>query len=127
MVLAAVLGLPPALAALGGESSQLVLDWGAFGRLHLGLDALSGFFLLPVLGLSALAAVYGVDYLAPQAARRHIGLASFLFNALVASIVLVILARDALGFLLAWELMALSSFFLVAFENDQGAVREAGW
>ena len=41
--------------------------------------------------------------------------------------VLVLLARNAVLFLVAWELMALASFFLVTFEHERESVREAGW
>jgi formate hydrogenlyase subunit 3/multisubunit Na+/H+ antiporter MnhD subunit len=40
---------------------------------------------------------------------------------------LVLLARNAVLFLIAWELMALASFFLVTFEHERESVREAGW
>ena len=41
--------------------------------------------------------------------------------------VMVVLARNVLLFLVAWEVMSLSSFFLVAFENEKSEVREASW
>jgi formate hydrogenlyase subunit 3/multisubunit Na+/H+ antiporter MnhD subunit len=124
-----LVGLPSALqAVLTGEVSELRLPWSMpGGALSLGLDPLSGFFLIPTLLLSALAAVYGATYLAPHASRRRLGPAWFCYNALVASMALVLLARNALLFLLAWEAMALASFFLVTFEHDRAAVREAGW
>ena len=40
---------------------------------------------------------------------------------------LVCLARNAVLFLIAWEIMALASFFLVAFENEKPEVRRASW
>ena len=40
---------------------------------------------------------------------------------------LVLLARNAVLFLSAWELMAVSSFFLVTFEHERESVRSAGW
>ncbi|MEI8191766.1 MAG: proton-conducting transporter membrane subunit, partial [candidate division NC10 bacterium] len=39
----------------------------------------------------------------------------------------VMLARNGVLFLIAWEIMALASFFLVIFEHEDAAVREAGW
>ena len=41
--------------------------------------------------------------------------------------VMVVVARNVLLFLVAWEVMSLSSFFLVAFENEKNDVREASW
>jgi len=41
------------------------------------------------------------------------------YNLLIASMALVIVAADGVLFLVAWEVMALSSFFLVAFEHER--------
>src|SRR5258708_34065535 len=41
--------------------------------------------------------------------------------------VVVILARNGVLFLMAWETMALSSFFLVTFEDEKESTRQAGW
>ena len=51
----------------------------------------------------------------------------FFFNLLVASMVVVILAHNGVLFLMAWEVMALSSFFLVTFEDEKESTRQAGW
>ena len=123
------LGLVPAArAALGLETGDVRWAWDLPGAgFHVGLDALSGFFLVPTLGLTALAAVYGVGYLKPTAETGRPGPARFYFNLLGASMALVLVSRDAVLFLLAWETMALSSFFLVTFENGNPKAREAGW
>ncbi|HOX07721.1 MAG TPA: proton-conducting transporter membrane subunit [Planctomycetota bacterium] len=97
------------------------------GALSLELDALSAFFLLPTLLLSGLAAIYGAEYLLAFRGRKNLGTAWFCFNALVVSMALVLTARNAILFLLAWETMALSSFFLVAFESEKPETRRAAW
>src|SRR5947207_11560240 len=63
--LGCLLGLVPTLPILTGDAPErLGLAWDAsHGTFLVEADALSAFFLLPVLGLSALAAVYGGDYL----------------------------------------------------------------
>src|SRR6266581_167443 len=95
------------------------------GGLHLEIDPLSAFFLLPVFGLSALTGIYGRSYLA----GRDGGSAAtwFHLNLLTAAMALVITARDGLLFLLAWEIMALAPFFLVIFDDRQEGVRHAAW
>ena len=40
---------------------------------------------------------------------------------------LVVVARNGLLFLVAWEIMSLASFFLVTFEYEKPMVRQAGW
>lgn len=59
--------------------------------------------------------------------RKNLGSSWFFFNLLVASMVMVVLAYNAVLFLVAWELMSLASFFLVTFEDEKESVCEAGW
>ena len=58
---------------------------------------------------------------------KALGFSWFCYNLLIASMALVIVAADGVLFLVAWEVMALSSFFLVAFEHERREVREAAW
>jgi len=115
-------------ALLAGGAESLRLPWAVpLGGFHLQLDALSALFLLPVLGLSGVAAVYGAEYLRGSLPLRSQGFSWFCYNLLIASMALVIVAADGVLFLVAWEVMALSSFFLVAFEHDRREVRDAAW
>ena len=125
----AALGLVPTLRVLGGGPPESVrLAWDAsHGAFCVGLDALSAFFLLPVLGLSALAAVYGGNYLLAYRGKKSLGSSWFFFNLFVAGMVMVVIARTALLFLVAWEVMSLSAYFLVTFEHEKAEVRRAGW
>ncbi len=129
VVVAAVLGCIPAIQTLlGGVVLQLRYPWAVpFGEFFIELDPLSAWFLLPTLLLSALAAIYGVGYLRSWQGRRSLGPIWFFYCLLVLGMVLVLLARNAVLFLFAWELMAVASFFLVTFEHERQSVREAGW
>jgi formate hydrogenlyase subunit 3/multisubunit Na+/H+ antiporter MnhD subunit len=122
------IGLAAALRALSsGRTEALTALWPMpGGGFHLELDALSAFFLLPVFGLSLLTGIYGRSYLK----GRESGLAAgswFHLNTLTAAMALVIVARDGLLFLVAWEVMALSSFFLVIFDDRREPIRHAAW
>jgi formate hydrogenlyase subunit 3/multisubunit Na+/H+ antiporter MnhD subunit len=125
---ACLAGLVPALRGLSGPPQSLYLPWDApHGPFVVGIDALSAFFLVPVLGLSALAAVYGGSYLLPYRHTKSLGSAWFFFWAFVGGMVLVLVARTAVLFLMAWEVMSLSAYFLVTFEHEKAEVRRAGW
>lgn len=65
----------------------------------------------------------------PPSARidKHLGTTWFFGNLLTAAMLVVVLARNGVLFLFAWELMALTSFFLVMFEHEDSQVRRAGW
>ncbi len=129
VVVAAGVGLVAVADPLAtGTADSLRFDWdGPHGPFVVGLDALSAFFLLPVLGLSAVAAVYGWAYLSESRHRKSRGPAGFYFCLFVAGMTLVLIARTAVLFLVAWEVMSLSAFFLVTFEHEQAEARRAGW
>lgn len=123
-----LLGGLGAAHALSGGPDSLRLAWDIpFGSFYVGIDALSAFFLLPIFGLSALSAVYGAEYLQAWGDRKRLGPPWFFTNLLVASMALVVVSRNGVLFLLAWEAMSLASFFLVTFEDEREDAREAGW
>ncbi|HEY3215428.1 MAG TPA: proton-conducting transporter membrane subunit [Candidatus Eisenbacteria bacterium] len=127
VLLASVLGTSGAVGALlSGEERSLHLSWPLpVGELHLGLDPLSSFFLLCIFTVSGLAAIYGAGYLPAHLGTRRLAPAVTFFNLLVAAMVLVVLARDAVLLIVVWEIMSITSFFLVAFEHDRADVRRA--
>jgi len=116
-------------ALLSGRSeASFGMDWPVpGGRLAMALDGLSAFFLVPTFLLGALCALYGHEYLARTRTGARSGRAWFFFNVLISSIAVVLLARNAVLFLVSWELMAVSSFFLVTLEDEEEQVRQAGW
>ncbi len=124
-----VIGLvATARVLLGGSAVSVQFHWSVpGGPFSMGIDSLSAFFLAPIFALSALAAIYGAAYLQSYAARKSLGPPAFFFNLLVASMVLVVIARNGLVFLVAWELMSLAAYFLVTFEHEKDDVRRAGW
>lgn len=117
--------IPVVKTLLGAPPTELVYDWYLpFGEFNAVLDGLSAFFLLPILLLAPLTALYGCGYLSK---KEGVGPHYFFFNALIVSMMSVVVARDGILFLLAWEAMAISSFFLVVFDHALGEVRAAGW
>lgn len=118
----------PAVRVLAtGRSVALRLPWSIpMGSFAIALDPLSAFFCLPIVLLGGLAAIYGTAYLRAWRGRKNLGACWFFFNVLLASMLLVVSARNGVLFLIAWEVMALASFFLVMFEDEKESVRRAG-
>lgn len=126
-ILGSLLGLTAAIGVLlTGNADVLSLSWPMpGGGLHVEIDVLSAFFLLPVFGLSALTGLYGRSYLA--SGKPCAALSWFHLNLLTAAMALVVVARNGLLFLLAWEIMALAPFFLVIFDDRRESTRHAAW
>lgn len=127
--LASVVGLAGvALVFVQGPASAS-LPWHLIGSepMLITADGLSAFFLVPVLVVGALGAVYGLGYW-PQGAHPENGRGLRLFWGLVlAGMIILLLARHGVLFLMGWELMALAAFFLIITEHHQHEVRRAGW
>jgi formate hydrogenlyase subunit 3/multisubunit Na+/H+ antiporter MnhD subunit len=128
-VVGCVLGLIHTIGVLrDGPSTTLALAWDIpYGRLKVQTDALSAFFLAPLFVLGALAALYGAGYLREHGRHRSLGPAWMAYNALLASMVLVLVARQAVLFLVAWEAMVVASYVCVTFEYEKREVARAGW
>lgn len=126
---ASIIGLVPASYSLfSGVSQQLKYPWAMpCGSLSLEIDPLSALFLTPLLILTALASVFGAEYLKPWAQKKTLGAPWFFFNMLAFSMIAILLARNAMLFIIAWELMTILSFLLVTFEHEKKSVRTAGW
>jgi len=97
------------------------------GSFSIGLDALSVFFLIPLFIISSLCVFYGWEYLKHDTKNKSLSVTWFFYALLVFSMALVFMARNAILFLIAWELMAVSSFFLVMFEGEKAETTFAGW
>ena len=128
MVVGAVAGLVGAGVGMCVEETlTLTFPWPAAGNATVGVDALSAFFLVPVFLMGGLGSIYGLGYW-PQ--RRHSGNGRRLrlfWGLLTAGMALLVVSRHAMAFLLGWEIMALSAFFLVATEDTRDESRRAGW
>jgi hydrogenase-4 component B len=116
-----------AATSLGQVTEQLVLPIGLPDLpVHLRLDGLSGAFLVLLGGASGGISIFAAGYF-----RRGEGTAPGLlclqYHLFLASMGFVLLADDAYAFMLAWETMALSSYFLVTTQHRIPEIRKAGF
>ena len=93
---------------------------------HARMDALSAFFLLLLGGVAAGVSTFAAGYLRADEGAPP-GLHCLCYHAFLASMALVLVADDAYFFMVAWETMALSSYFLVMSEHRRAEVRRAGY
>ncbi|HEY5522891.1 MAG TPA: proton-conducting transporter membrane subunit, partial [Desulfuromonadaceae bacterium] len=127
-ILASLAGIPAALALLFSRiTTTYILAWGLpFGPCELAIDPLSAFFLLPIFLVSAAGSLFAIGYW-PAAEHRATerGL-TFFYGLLASSMAILVMARNGVFFLMVWEIMALSAYFLLVTEHEREDVRRAG-
>ena len=128
--LGAVCGLAVAViaaASLGLPAERMQLPIGLPDLpMHLRLDALSAVFLFLLGAASAGISLFGAGYFRSGQGTPP-GLLCFQYHVFLASMGVVLLADDAYGFMVAWETMALSSYFLVISQHRLAEIRRAGF
>ncbi len=92
-----------------------------FGAFSVRIDALSAVMVIVISLVAAAAGLFSLSYL-----KGSIGIGggaiAFFTNLFVASMVLVVIVDNAFFFVLAWELMTITSYFLVISELEEEAV-----
>ncbi|MDD4928916.1 MAG: hydrogenase 4 subunit B [Gallionella sp.] len=113
--------------ALGSAANIAVLPLGLPDLpLHFRLDPLSAFFLILLGGASFGASLFSAGYFKFMAGQV-LGLLCLEYHLFLASMAMVLLADDAYSFMVAWETMALSSYFLVTTDHAIPDIRRAGF
>ena len=116
-----------ALTALFSVPQIAILPLGLPGLpFHLRLDPLSAFFLFLFGGTTAGISIFAAGYFRKGEGTPP-GLLCLQYHVFVASMALIMLADDAYVFMVMWELMALSSFFLVTANHTIPEIRRAGY
>ena len=99
------------------------------GEITMTIDKLSALFILIVDFVCLCGGLYAGGYLKPYIHKKRaviISLHLFSFLWLNAAMVMVTAMGDGLSFLLAWELMSLTSFILVIFEGQKESTLRTG-
>ena len=128
MGLASLVGLAGAAAAFlpGAGRVAVALPWGIAGGPFLAaVDPLSGLFLGPLFIVAGAGAFYGDAYWS-ECARPSWRRLRLFYGIVTGAIGLVLVARNFLLFLGAWEVMALGAFFLISTEWSDPKARRAG-
>lgn len=116
-----------AAMSLTAPSEQQVLPLGLPDLpFHARLDALSAVFLVLLGATSAGISLFAAGYFRHGEGTPP-GLLCLQYHLFLASMGFVLLADDAYGFMVAWETMALSSYFLVTTQHRLPEIRRAGF
>ena len=111
-----------------GNSQPIILPWAVPGaQFHVAMDGLSAIFLVPIFLVSMLGSIYGLSYWKQTEHTQNGRKLRLFYGLLPAGMALLVIARNSILFMLGWEVMALSAFFLVTTEDHLLKIREAGW
>lgn len=113
----AVISSPPPL----NLSSLLPL-----GQFTLQMDALSALIVGMICLLGLAVSFYSISYFG-RYPERNAGTLGFFINLFIAMMLLVVTIDNAFYFLIFWEMMTLSSYFLVIFESEKEESVKAGY
>ena len=123
-----LLALPALISMLtAGESASFILDWNLpLGPCIISLDPLSLFFLIPIFLVFPAGSLYACGYWPAASRRGSVRSVTFFYGLLAAAMALVVVSRNGALFMIAWEIMALSGYFLLVTEHQDPEVRSAG-
>ena len=121
LVAGGALGLLGACLSLRGAAPQSInINWFLpFGAFAVEIDPISAFFLCLVFLVPALSSIYGLGYWRHSEHGAGAVRLGVFYGLLAASMALIVIARDSILFLLAWEVMALSAYFAAGAEADK--------
>ncbi len=127
-VLASFFTVYNAVDVMLSGTQEIVINLGSFFQnLRFAIDKLSAFFIIFISIMTTLAIIYANGYLKPYIEKgKDITTHCIFLPMLLISMLGVVVCQNALMFLVVWELMSLSSFFLVIFENNKKEVLDAG-
>jgi hydrogenase-4 component B len=116
------------ISSLNGEVREFLLQGNSFwGDIPIRIDGLSAWFILIVNFTSVTGVIYGIGYLKPyKNSDQKLAFHWILFVIFHLSMVWVCMLQHTLAFLVAWEVMSLSSMLLVIFDHEKPKTLKAG-
>ena len=87
--------------------------------ISLHLDMLAGYFMLLVGTIGLAGSFFGIGYMRHYFKAYNSGAFGFFYNFFLLSLFLVVTASNSLYFIFVWEIMTLTSFFLVMFKRSR--------
>ncbi len=118
-----ITSVPAAVTLFHTDSAPLIfIEGGPLGSITFTLDSLSAFFILVTNFTVFTGLLYSNGYLRSYRTTKtpaQFALHYFSYVWLHLSMLCVLMLRDGTAFLIAWELMAVSSFMLILFEAEK--------
>ena len=117
-----------AFRTLAGENFEYLFQGSLVtGEIPVRIDGLSAWFILIINFTCITGVFYGMHYMKPyQTQKANLSLHCISFILVQSSLISICSLQNTIAFLIAWEIMALSSFLLVIFEHEKRETINAG-
>src|SRR5216684_234207 len=113
---------------ISGAAAELSLSWAVpGGALSIRIDALAAFFLVPIFAISALGAIYGLEYWAQAQQQQNGRRLRLVYGLIVAGLAITTVAANGMLFLAGWEVMTLAAFVAIGTEDHLPGTRAASY
>lgn len=127
ILIAFVTGFIAVKCFTAGEIEMIVPGGTFFGDIPFRIDGLSAWFILIINFTSVTGVIYGAGYLKNNAALSQLISSHWILYLLFhSSMILVCMIQHSIAFIVAWEIMSISSFLLVLFDYTNPKVIKAG-
>ncbi len=129
VTLAIISSVPVLRVFMGGISMSQPMPLHFWGQsITLLIDPLSALFICIINFTVLTASVFAIEYMKMyrNKSATELSIHYFSFFLLHLSMILVCMVHQGIAFLVVWELMAVSSFMLVIFDNEKGSALRAG-
>jgi len=128
VILSATATSVPAVQALLGKDFSILLYGGHnLGVISVRIDALSSWFILIINLTLVNGALYGSGYMRSYKNRKNdLSLHWISYVVFHTSMLWVCMLQNGFAFLVAWEIMTLSSLMLILFEHEKANTQQAG-
>lgn len=128
VIIIAALSTVFAVRALTGENIEYLFQGSLVtGKIPVRIDALSAWFILIINFTFITGAVYGLHYMkAYRSQKINLSLHCISYILAHAALLAICSLQNTIAFLIAWEVMALSSFLLIIFEHNKRETVNAG-
>ncbi len=108
------------------ENATISWSWLHYFELSLKMDSISAFFLIPIFLICPIAVLYSFHYMDKSEQSLKTAINYFFSAILFVSMALLTTANNIITFALFWEIMSLSSYFLVVYDFRNEETRKAG-
>ena len=111
-----------------GHTGSFVFGASSFPLLSLSfhLDQLSAFFIFTISIIALFCSIYGLGYVRHYYGKYSIGALGFFYNLFILAMLLVVSSANGLLFIIVWEIMSVTSYFLVAYDRQDKRNVKAG-